>query len=156
MMIKQKLNLVLLCIIIMLLDTNILLPQQVTGLKYLRIGELWQGEREVPWGDWQRSFVWPGNHWRRRSVERNQLCNACARCNGLGFGLKDWTDWRNNFYSYIVGGVHNSLMVHPVGGRFGAVAHEFKLVLRQPPPTLIVDGKVQPPQIGRASCRERV
>ena len=46
----------------------------------------------------------------------------------------------------MVGGVGQSLMVHPPGGRFGCVGHTFKVVLRRPPPTLTVNGEIQAPK----------
>ncbi len=112
----------------------------------MRIGELWHEDEDIPSGGWQASFTWPGNHWRRVNASENLLMNGTMRECGMGYGLKDWTDWRNNFYPYVVGGVGASLMVHPQGGRFGCVGHEFKVVLRHPPPTLIVDGEEQPPR----------
>jgi len=111
------------------------------------IGNLWTNEQDIPSGGFHRSFVWPGNHYRAVGEEKPMdLMNGTARECGLGFGMKDWTDWRHKYYPYIVGGVGKSLMDHPVGGRFGCVGHEFKIILRQPPPTLIVDGELQPPQ----------
>ncbi len=132
--------------IIMLMEVHVSQSQQVTGRKYLRIGELWHEDEDIPSGGWQASFTWPGNRWRRIKADENHLMNGCAREAGMGYGLKDWTDWRNNFYPVVVGGVGSSLMVHPVGGRFGCIGHDFKVVLRQPPPTLIVNGEVQAPR----------
>lgn len=118
--------------------------QTVTGRKYLRIGELWHEDEDIPSGGWHASFTWPGNHWRVKWDGENHLMNGTCRECGLGYGMKDWKDWRNNFYPYMVGGVGGSLMVHPPSGRFGCTGHEFKVILRRPPPTLIVDGEVQP------------
>ncbi|NOY57659.1 MAG: hypothetical protein GXO75_01825, partial [Calditrichaeota bacterium] len=132
--------------IIVLLNTNVVLPQHVTGRKYLRIGELWHEDEDIPSGGWEASFVWPANHYRVRMNGQDFLMNGTARESGLSYGMKDWTDWRNKHYPYLVGGVNPSNLVHPPGGRFGCVGHEFKIVLRQPPPTLIVNGEVQPPR----------
>ena len=145
-MIRKIWCIIFACIIILQVDVNVLLSQHITGRKYLRIGEIWHEDEDIPSGGWQASYAWPGNHWRRINAAENHLMNGCARMAGLGYGMKDWTDWRNNFYPYLVGGVGGSLMVHPAGGRFGCVGHDFKVVLRQPPPTLIVDGEVQPPR----------
>lgn len=120
--------------------------QHVTGRKYLRIGEIWHEDEDIPSGGWQASFAWPGNHWRRINPSENHLMNGTMRECGLGFGMKDWKDWKNIFYPYMVGGVGESLMIHPNGGRFGCVGHTFKVVLRQPPPTLVVDGEIQAPK----------
>ena len=128
------------------MNPSILLSQHITGIKRLTIGELWHEDEDIPSGGWHRSFIWPGNHYRASSEQKAMdLMNGCGRECGLGYGMKDWTDWKSNFYSYVVGGVGSSLMVHPAGGRFGCIGHEFKIVLRQPPPTLIVDGELQPP-----------
>jgi len=137
----------LLSVVFMLFHINILTAQHITGRKVLSIGELWHEDEDIPSGGFHRSFVWPGNHYRAVGEEKPMdLMNGTARECGLGYGLKDWTDWRHNFYSYVVGGVGASLMDHPAGGRFGCTGHEFKIVLRQPPPTLIVDGEVQAPR----------
>ncbi len=122
------------------------LSQHVTGRKYLRIGEIWHEDEDIPSGGWQASFAWPGNHWRRINPSENHLMNGTMRECGLGFGMKDWKDWKNVFYPIMVGGVGQSLMVHPNGGRFGCMGHTFKVILRQPPPTLIVDGEIQAPK----------
>ena len=145
MMIKQKITIIL-CIIIVLLDTSVILSQHITGRKYLRIGELWHEDEDIPSGGWEASFVWPANHYRVRNNGQDFLMNGTARESGLSYGMKDWTDWRNKHYPFLVGGVNPSNLVHPPGGRFGCVGHEFKIVLRQPPPTLIVNGEVQPPR----------
>ncbi len=146
MMISQKITIILLGIFIVLLDTSIILSQHVTGRKYLRIGEMWHEDEDIPSGGWQACYTWPANHWRRIDEAQNHLMNGTARMAGLGFGMKDWTDWRNNYYPYVVGSTGSSLAAHPPGGRFGCMGHEFKIVLRRPPPTLIVDGEVQPPR----------
>ncbi|MBN1351061.1 T9SS type A sorting domain-containing protein [candidate division KSB1 bacterium] len=137
------------CLILIPLDSGVILAQN-SGIRYLRIGELWHQEEPIPKGGWEESFIWPGDHWRAEySAGDVKLASVNIRHCGLSFGLKDWTDWKNNFYPYIVGGVHNTHLVHPIGGRFGAVDHNIELVLRQPPPTLIVDGVLQPPrQVG--------
>ncbi len=144
-MTKKCLSIILFCMAIMQFNSNILFSQ-ITGKKQLRIGELWHEDESIPTGGWEKSFVWPGNHWRRSDASENIVTNGTARDCGLSFGMKEWTDWRNNYYPYVVGGVHGTHLVHPVGGRFGAMGHEFKLVLRQPPPRLIVDGEIQPPR----------
>jgi len=148
-MIRKILHIILVCIVFVQLDVNVLLSQN-TDTRYLRIGELWHEEGAIPCGGWEKSFIWPGDHWRcEYNAGDNKLASVTIRHCGLSYGMKDWTDWKNNFYPYIVGGVHNTHLVHPVGGRFGAMDHNIKLVLRQPPPTLIVDGEVQPPrQVG--------
>jgi len=120
--------------------------QQITGRKYLRIGEIWHEDEDIPSGGWQASFAWPGNHWRRINQSENHLMNGTMRECGLGYGLKNWRDWKNNFFPVMVGGVGQSLMVHPPGGRFGCVGHTFKVVLRRPPPTLTVNGEIQAPK----------
>lgn len=120
--------------------------QQITGRKYLRIGEIWHEDEDIPSGGWQASFAWPGNHWRRINQSENHLMNGTMRECGMGYGLKNWRDWKNNFFPVMVGGVGQSLMVHPPGGRFGCVGHTFKIILRRPPPTLIVDGAIQAPK----------
>jgi len=121
--------------------------QQVTGRKRLVIGELWHEDEDIPSGGWHRSFIWPGNHYRATDESNPlDLMNGVGRECGLGFGMKNWKDWRNNFYPYMVGGVGSSLMVHPAGGRFGCTGHDFRLVLRDAPPTVTVDGVLQPPR----------
>jgi hypothetical protein len=112
--------------------------------KRLRVGEIWTEDEDISTGGWENTFIWPGNHWRRSDPSENILTNGTARSCGFSFGLKDWTDWKKNHYPVIVGGVHNTHLVHPVGGRFGVTPHEFKVILRRPPPTLIVDGELQP------------
>ncbi|MBN1351063.1 T9SS type A sorting domain-containing protein [candidate division KSB1 bacterium] len=137
-----------------LLSTNTSQSQDALGkksermgvLKRLWIGELWTDEQDIPSGGWEASYAWPGNHWRHSYEGENRLMNGCARQGGLGYGMKDWSDWRGNFYPYVVGGVHDSHMIHPPEGRFTGTGHEFKIVLRRPPPELIVDGKIQPPR----------
>ncbi|MBN1351066.1 T9SS type A sorting domain-containing protein [candidate division KSB1 bacterium] len=141
-----KRNLILFCLIVIQGVPIQVVSQPVTGRKYLRIGEMWHEDEDIPSGGWQASFTWPGNRWRRIKADENHLMHGTARQAGMGYGIKDWSDWRNNFYPVMVGGVGNSLMVHPNGGRFGCVGHEFKVVLRQPPPTLVVDGEIQPPR----------
>ncbi|MBN1352773.1 T9SS type A sorting domain-containing protein [candidate division KSB1 bacterium] len=138
-------HLLLGCLIFIMLNP-MEIQAQTTGKKQLQVGELWQEDEHIPTGGWEKTFIWPGNHWRRSDPSENILTNGTARDCGLSFGLKDWTDWKNNFYSVIVGGVHNTHLVHPIGGRFGAVNHTFLLYVRQPPPTLIVDGELQPPR----------
>ncbi|MBN1352772.1 hypothetical protein JXJ21_25510, partial [candidate division KSB1 bacterium] len=134
------------------LDREAAYSQHITGIKILAVGELWHEEEDIPSGGWHRSFCWPGNHYRTRSEDKPlDLMNGCGRECGLGFGMRDWTDWRNKYYSYLVGGVGESLMVHPVEGRFGCIGHDFKIILRRLPPTLIVDGELQPP---RQECDE--
>jgi len=128
------------------LNSNNLFSQPGAYRKFIRIGELWHGEQDVPIGDWEKSFVWPGNHWRRSNASENLTTNGTARGCGMGYGMKDWIDWNGNFYSYLVGGVWGSLMIYPPGGRYGTQSHEFTLILRRPPPTLIVDGEIQPPR----------
>ncbi|MBN1351065.1 T9SS type A sorting domain-containing protein [candidate division KSB1 bacterium] len=118
--------------------------QHITGKKQLRLGEIWHEDEDIPSGGWQASFVWPGNHWRRIDEAEYNLMNGTARMAGLGFGMKDWSDWRGNYFPVMVGSVTGSLPAHPVGGRFGCVGHEFKIVLRNAPPILIVDGEIQP------------
>ncbi len=121
------------------------LAQQITGRKLLCIGELWHEDEDIPSGGFHRSFCWPGNHYRAVGEEKPMdLMNGCARECGLGYGMKNWTDWKNVFYPYLVGGVGESLMIYPNGARFGCIGHEFKIVLRQPPPKLIVDNELQP------------
>jgi hypothetical protein len=115
-------------------------------LKRLWIGELWSEDEDIPSGGWEACFAWPGNHFRMSTVGENRLMNGTVRQGGLSYGMKNWTDWRNNFYPFLVGGVNPSNLVHPIGARWGCESHEFKLVLRRPPPTLIVDGVVQPPR----------
>ncbi|NIA28881.1 MAG: hypothetical protein GWP06_03075, partial [Actinobacteria bacterium] len=147
MIIKQKsINVLSGIIIIMLLNTNVVFSQHITGRKYLRIGELWTEDEDIPSGGWEACFAWPGNHYRTSLVGEDRLMNGTVRQGGLSYGMKDWTDWRNKHYSYLVGGVNQSNLVHPAGARWGNYGHEFKIVLRQPPPTLIVDGEVQPPR----------
>ena len=140
--------------VIFLFNGNELFGQQTTESaskptsirKRFWIGNLWTDEQDVPSGGWEASFAWPGNHFRVRVPGEDRLMNGTVRQGGLNYGLKNWTDWRNKHYSYLVGGVHDSFIIHPPGARFGCSPHEFKIVLRQPPPTLIVDGEVQPPR----------
>ncbi len=140
-------GIVILCSFFLLSFAIPLFGQHITGKKLLCVGELWHEDEDIPSGGFHRSFVWPGNHYRAVGEEKPMdLMNGCARECGLGYGMKDWTDWRHKFYPYLVGGVGKSLMDHPAGGRFGCVGHEFKIILRQPPPTLIVDGALQPPR----------
>ena len=125
--------------------TGRLQPQPITGRKMVCIGELWHEDEDIPSGGFHRSFCWPGNHYRAVGAAKPMdLMNGCARECGLGYGMKNWTDWKNKFYPYMVGGVGESLMVYPNGGRFGCVGHIFKIVLREPPPRLIVDNALQP------------
>ena len=131
--------------ILMVVLFGSLSAQQITGRKLLCIGELWHEDEDIPSGGFHRSFCWPGNHYRAVGAAKPMdLMNGCARECGLGYGMKNWTDWKKKFYPYMVGGVGESLMVHPNGARYGCVGHEFKLVLRQPPPVLVVDGELQP------------
>ncbi|HPN36466.1 MAG TPA: T9SS type A sorting domain-containing protein [bacterium] len=125
--------------------TGVGYAQHITGRKTLCIGELWHEDEDIPSGGFHRSFCWPGNHYRAVGAAKPMdLMNGCARECGLGYGMKNWTDWKNKFYPYMVGGVGESLMVYPNGARYGCVGHEFKIILRQPPPTLMVDGEIQP------------
>ncbi|NOY59037.1 MAG: T9SS type A sorting domain-containing protein [Calditrichaeota bacterium] len=128
------------------LSANRVLAQHVTGKKFLSVGELWTEEEDIPSMGWEDCFAWPGNHYRTRIPGEDRLMNGTVRQGGLSYGMKDWKDWRNKYYSYVVGGVNPSNLVQPAGARWGNVGHKFKLVLRQPPPTLIVDGEVQPPR----------
>ena len=143
---KQQFAIVLICTVIMLLYPNIVLPQQITGRKYLRVGELWTEEEDIPSMGWEKCFAWPGNHFRVRVPGEDRLMNGTVRQGGLSYGMTDWKDWKNNFFPYMVGGVNQSNLVHAAGARWGCIGHEFKVVLRQPPPTLIVDGEIQPPR----------
>ena len=142
---RRLFNLICFIIIIIQLDVNSLLSQS-RSKKQLQVGELWQEEEELPSGGWEKTFVWPGNHWRRSNASENILTNGTARSSGIGYGLKNWTDWRKDFYPYVVGGVDDGMMVYLGSGRYGCQPHEFKLILRRPPPTLIVDGALQPPR----------
>ncbi|MBN1351064.1 T9SS type A sorting domain-containing protein [candidate division KSB1 bacterium] len=120
--------------------------ERLAILKRLWIGEVWTEEEDVPSGGWEACWAWPGNHFRVRIPGEDRLMNGTVRQGGLSYGMKDWKDWRNNYYPYLVGGVNESNLSHPVGARWGCEAHEFKLVLRQAPPVLIVDGEIQPPR----------
>lgn len=127
-------------------DLGNLYAQPITGRRHLWIGELWTTEEDIPSGGWEDCFAWPGNHWRWGFGRENRLMNGTVRQGGLSFGMLNWKDWENNFYPYVVGSVNESNIVHPPNARLGCVGHEFKVVLRQPPPTLIVDGELQPPR----------
>jgi hypothetical protein len=137
-----------LCILFMvsLFGTSWVSAQDITGRKYLRIGELWHEDEDIPSGGWQTSFAWPGNRWRRASEAENGQMGGTMRECGMGFGLKNWKDYKGVLNPIVVGGVGSSLMVHPSGGKFSCINHEFKVILRRPPPKLIVDGELQPPR----------
>ena len=62
-MIRKILHIILVGIVFVQLDVNVLLSQN-TGARYLRIGELWHEEETIPKGGWEKSFIWPGDHWR--------------------------------------------------------------------------------------------
>jgi len=120
--------------------------QVIAGKKNIWVGELWTTDEDIPNGGWEISWAWPGNHWRRISESENHLMNATMRGCGIVYGMKNWKDWNNKAYPVVVGGVNPNLLNNPPGGRFGGLNHEFKLILRQPPPTLVVDGEVQAPR----------
>ena len=146
MMNKHNFIILLSFLAVILSSANQVFSQHVTGKKFLSVGELWTEEEDIPSMGWEDCFAWPGNHYRTRIPGEDRLMNGTVRQGGLSYGMKDWKDWRNKYYSYVVGGVNQSNLVNPAGARWGNVGHEFKLVLRQPPPTLIVDGEVQPPR----------
>jgi len=120
--------------------------QAISSKKHLHVGELWHTEEDLPNGGWEISWCWPGNHWRRISDAENHLMNATQRGCGLCYGMKEWRDWKNVYYPAVVGGINPNLLNNPPGGRFGGVNHEFKLILRRPPPTCTVDGELQAPR----------
>jgi len=98
-------------LILLFVQASFIQSQQITGRKILTVGELWHEDEDIPSGGWHRSFCWPGNHYRAVGQEKPMdLMNGCARECGLSYGLKDWTDWRNQFNSYVVGGVGASLI----------------------------------------------
>ena len=82
---------VLLCISIVWLNNYIAMSTSTRAKKQLRIGELWHEEEEIPYGGWEKSFVWPGNHWRRSNASENLTTNGTARGCGMGYGIKDYT-----------------------------------------------------------------
>jgi len=142
----KMMTVILFCFAILLGDLSQANAQSITGRRYLWIGELWTEEEDIPSGGWEDCFAWPGNHWRYGLGHENRLMNGTVRQGGLSYGLTNWKDWKNVAYPYMVGGVNQSNLVHPNGARWGCVGHEFKLILRRPPPTLLVDGELQPPR----------
>jgi hypothetical protein len=118
--------------------------QTTGGSRYLRIGELWTEDREIPCGGWENNLQWPGNHFRRLLPSTIAAASSTIRKVGMGFGLKNWTDWKKKYYPIVLGGVDPSVLIEPPSGRFGLISHALKVVLRRPPPALIVNGEVMP------------
>ena len=119
---------------------------QIAGIRDLQVGELWHQDEDIPSGGWECSYNWPGNHWRAQDDGFSRLANGMARMAGLSCGLTDWYDRRKNFYPYVVYTVSSSIIEHVPGNMAGGVNIIFKKILRRKPPTVIVNGKEDPPR----------
>jgi len=118
---------------------------QVVGDRYLRIGELWHGENETASGDWEASFVWPGERWRTGGFSDTKLMNGTARQTGILFGAKNWKEYTGTTHPYVVGGNSNTLLFDSPG-KYVSSPLELKLILRRQPPIATLDGEQQTPR----------
>jgi len=119
---------------------------QVADVRNLHVGELWHQDEDIPSGGWECSYAWPGDGYRRISAAEIKSTTATTRMCGLSCGLVNWYDRRKNFFPYAVYTVSGSIIEHVPGNVGGGVNIKFKKILRRKPPTVIVNGKEDPPR----------
>ncbi len=141
----SKMFYIFFCCWLLMIDYEATLGQAISGRKYLRIGELWYEDEDIPTGGWESCYMWPSNYWRKKDPGENHILGGNARMAGLNIFAKNWTNYKKVFYPYVAGTLTQSLLNNFVGEN-GSIGHEFKIVMRKPPPTLIVDGATQAPR----------
>jgi hypothetical protein len=129
----KKINILLNLFVIIIMAMPLVVDGQIiTGIRHLRVGELWHHEESDASGEWEQGYVWPGNIWYENpAIVR--LSNACSRASNVTFGAKNWVDIKKKVYPYFIGGPY-------VAGL------DLKIVLRREPPITIVDGVQQVPR----------
>jgi hypothetical protein len=128
----NKINILLNWFVIIIMVMPLVVDGQNTGIRKLRVGELWHSEVNDASGDWENGYSWPGNVWYD-SGWGMRIGNSCTRANGFIFGSTNWVDIKKKVFPYFLGGAYVSGL-------------DYRLVLRREPPITIVDGVQQVPR----------
>jgi len=124
--------------ILMLAATQQPLYAQQTEKRTIRCSEMWNIFENLDGGGWETTWCWPGGRIREKLPGEFRIMNGCCRKFGASLGVRNWTNQKGQFKSYYIAGPGSNSITRNCGDASG-LPGRIKVILRRPPPRIIVD-----------------